>query len=231
MTNNSGFSGFPREGVDFLGELKLNNTKPWFQEHKNEYEKFLVDPARAFILEMGTRLTMLSPSVTFDPRIDKSLFRIYRDIRFSKDKTPYKTHLAIWFWEGNRKKVENSGYYFQLDADLFLLAVGLYTFPPDLIDNYRQAVDDDKSGQELITAVELVESKGYDVSAETYKRVPGGYAQDHPRMRFLKYKGFGAMKAYPINEILHSTYLIDFCYNVYEDLSPLHNWLVKYVTK
>src|SRR4030042_3225823 len=89
---------------------------------------------------MGTRLTGLAPDIIADPRVNRSLFRLNRDVRFSRDKTPYKTHVAFWFGEGSRPRMENSGFYFHIEPDSIMTGSGLYFFPKPLLDAYRQAV-------------------------------------------------------------------------------------------
>ncbi|MBE9524604.1 MAG: DUF2461 domain-containing protein, partial [Chloroflexi bacterium] len=145
----SSFDGFPVETINFLAALRTNNNKPWFVEHKSDYESFFISPAREFAVAMGARLRELSPGVIADPRVNKSIFRIYRDVRFSHDKTPYKTHLALFFWVGNGAKLENPGYYFHLDADNLMLGGGIYQFSKPLLKAYRNAVIDPALGPAL----------------------------------------------------------------------------------
>ncbi len=110
MVANTGFRGFPRECVTFYAELARNNNKEWFSEHKSEFERYVMETARDFVYHMGNLLKEISPEIVADPRLDRSIFRHYRDTRFSKDKSPYKTHLGILFWEGNRAKMDCPGY-------------------------------------------------------------------------------------------------------------------------
>ena len=226
------FTGFPEPGLEFLHQLKQNNQKSWFDEHRSEYEKYLLEPARLFVMALGERLQSIAPNIQYDPRTDKSIFRIYRDVRFSKDKSPFKTHLGIWFWEGPRKKLENSGFYFHLEDDHLLLGSGIYGFPPDLLERYRQAVDDEKSGEPLVKVVAELEGKpGFFIGDEALKRVPRGYDPDHPRARFLKFKGFGPIITLPVTPLVHTPQLLDECMDIYTQMLPLHQWLVKYVVK
>ena len=83
----SGFNGFPPEAVTFFKELRENNNKTWFEVHNPDFQQFVLEPAQDFILEMGSKLKKLSPGIHAEPRVNKSIFRIYRDIRFSKDVT------------------------------------------------------------------------------------------------------------------------------------------------
>ena len=110
MTKKLIFNGFTKETFRFFRDLENNNTKEWFQENRTLYEKNVMEPAQEYVMEMGERLKSISPKIVAIPKTDKSIFRIYRDVRFSKDKTPYKTHLGIFFWEGPRKKLGNPGF-------------------------------------------------------------------------------------------------------------------------
>jgi uncharacterized protein (TIGR02453 family) len=119
------FNGFSKELPKFFQNLKKNNTKPWFEKHRNEYEEFVLGPAREFVVEMGTRLRKIAPEINAIPKINQSLFKINRDVRFSKDKSPYKTSMGIWFWEGRRKRMECSGFYFHLEDQRMFFGMGI----------------------------------------------------------------------------------------------------------
>ena len=98
------FNGFPKETVKFLKNLAKNHKRDWFNEHKGDFDAYVTEPARGFVDAMGTRLMEIAPGIIAEPRVNGSIFRIYRDTRFSKDKTPYKTHLGIFMWEGEGPK-------------------------------------------------------------------------------------------------------------------------------
>ena len=125
------FDGFPREGVKFLRDLSRNNNREWFNKHKTGYEKSLLTPAKNFVTAMGDRLKEISPNIVANPAVNQSLFRLNRDTRFSADKTPYKTHLSIFFWEGAGKRMENPGFYLCFDAKTLTLAGGAHEFPKE----------------------------------------------------------------------------------------------------
>ena len=110
MTNTI-FDGFSHDTVAFFEALQENNNKEWFNENKTNFERNVLEPARGFVVALGQRLKeKISQDIIADPRTDKSIFRLYRDTRFSKNKSPYKTHMGIFFWEGERKKLENPGF-------------------------------------------------------------------------------------------------------------------------
>lgn len=221
----STFSGFPKETIQFFVELGANNDKTWFTEHKPDFEKYVMTPARDFVVAMGERLKEINPKVNADPRVNKSIFRIYRDIRFSKDKTPYKTNLGLWFWVGEGAKFENPGYYFHLDAENLMLGCGLYSFAKPILEAYRDAVIDEKLGPQLAKAVAEVAGKGYGLGQKTYKRTPRGYDPEHPNAELLLYSGLtaGLEVGYPPE--LHSPELLDYCLERYRDMTPVVEWL------
>jgi len=223
------FTGFPREGLDFLQDLRTNNNKAWFEAHRTLYENCLVTPARAFIMEMGRRLQTIAPDIIFDPRTDRSLFRIYRDVRFSKNKAPFKEHLGILFWEGAAPKLQCSGFYFQLEPDNMMLAAGLYEFTPELLQRYRTAIMNEKQADRLMKAIHTVQSAGTDyvISGDQYKRVPHGYDPNYQYARLLLFKSLGVIMQIPLPEQVYSADLTDFCLTHYKNMLPLHRWLVE----
>ena len=101
-----GFNGFSKQTLDFFENLKNNNTKQWFERNRLVFNRHVIGESELFVLAMGDRLRKFAPEITAIPKTDKSIFRIYRDVRFSKEKHPYKTHLALLFWEGSRKKTD-----------------------------------------------------------------------------------------------------------------------------
>jgi hypothetical protein len=122
------FQGFPRETIRFLRDLSRNNEKAWFDAHREDYQEHYVGPALAFIASIGPRLQKISPSVTYEPKVNGSLFRINRDVRFSKDKRPYKDHLDLWFWHGDKRGWESPGFFFRLLPDRLILGAGMHRF-------------------------------------------------------------------------------------------------------
>lgn len=220
------FNGFPKGGLDFLAELARNNRTEWFKANKSRYEELLLNPSREFVKEMGRKLARIAPRINADPRVNQSLFRINRDTRFSKDKTPYKTHAAIWFWEGAGKRMESSGFYFHIEPGEVLLAAGHHDLSPAQLALYRQAVAGEKTGRDLEKAIQKVLAQGpYTVGGSHYKRVPRGFPADHPRAELLKHNGLYAHFQGPPPAELFTPEAVDYCYGIFHDLSPVHLWL------
>ncbi|NLI98265.1 DUF2461 domain-containing protein [bacterium] len=227
----SEFKGFPQKGLDFLANLARHNEKGWFEANRNAYQEFLVAPALAFIADFGTLLQKkISKDIVFSTRTNGSgsLFRIYRDTRFSADKTPYKTHVGVFFWEGPGKKMTNPGFYFHLEFDGAFMYAGKYEFSTQELHKYRDAVANDKSGKELEKAIASVRKSGeYETAAEHYKRVPAGYTPDHPRAGLLRQNTlFAKSPLIPVKSIT-SPKLLDVCLEHSKNMDPLLRWLVK----
>jgi uncharacterized protein (TIGR02453 family) len=230
MTAQAYFNGFPKECVTFYTELQKNNTKTWFNEHKREYEQFVMAPACDFVGEMGNALKTLAPSIVADPRVNKSIFRPYRDIRFSKDKTPYKTHLGIFFWEGHLAKMDCPGFYFHLEPPMVMLGVGNHCFSKHILELYRDSVVDPKFGKALAKAVQKVQSKGdYEIGEKQYKKVPRGYDKNHENADLLLMGGLTAAFSTQIPEALHSKDFIHYALEKFKDMSPIHTWLLEMI--
>ena len=227
MTPPAAFTGFPQKGLTFFKELAENNDKKWFDEHRSDYERYVLGPGRDFILALGNRLKTIAPGIQADPRVNKTLFRINRDIRFSHDKTPYKTHLALWFWEGPRPRMECSGYYFHLEPSKLLLGTGLYCFPKDMLEPYRQSVVHPREGKALALALSRVKGKGgYQIGGQHFKKTPFGYDSKHPLAEFLLFNGLHAAVDCPIPPEVFSADLVDFCFGHFTNMLPLHRWLL-----
>jgi uncharacterized protein (TIGR02453 family) len=224
------FSGFPEEALRFLADLSANNERDWFNAHKQGYLDHIVAPAVAFIRDLGERLQFISPHIQYDTRTNGqgSLMRIYRDVRFSKDKSPYKTWVGIRFWEGAGKKSELPGFFFGFDAGGAGLHVGIHGFPKPMLEAYRKAVDDDELGAELEAAVKSVGAAGaYEIQGEHYKRVPRGYDQDHPRSNLLRHNALFTSSPAIGPAQMASAALVDICMSHSEKMAPLQQWLVK----
>src|SRR6266481_9685369 len=139
----AGFQGFDSKLLEFLRDLGNSNTREWFQAHYDEYQAYLVEPAREFVLAMGACLPQLGADIHAEPRVRGSIFAINRDVRFSRDKTPYKTHLDLWFWQGSGPSRERPGYFFRLTAETLILGAGMHAFSESALARYREAVLDE----------------------------------------------------------------------------------------
>lgn len=226
MPVSTSFPGFPRRTVTFLRDLKRNNDREWFAAHRGEYEEAVMAPARAFVTAMGERLRRLSPGIRFEPRVNGSIFRVQRDTRFSADKTPYKTNLGVYFWEGAARRIDSSGFYFHVEPPVLLLGGGMYVFTRPFLALYRQAIADPAIGPELAAIVRRIASRpGFTVEGARYKRQPAGFDADPETAPLLLHDGLYAGWEGRIPRELHSPALVDFCHEKFKVMLPLHRWL------
>jgi len=227
MSKELKFKGFSKETVDFFYNLKRNNNKKWFDSRRKEYETFVLQPAKEFVAAMGAKLKDISPNIIAVPRVNKSLFRISRDTRFILEKSPYKTFMGIFFWEGSRPRMECSGFYFHLEPPKLLLGAGIYRFPKRLLDRYRRMVVDPEYGGELSDILKKISKiKDCELGGKHYKRIPGGYDSSHPNAELLLHNGLYAGCEIDIPDELYYDRLINYCWKRFYSLAPLHKWLV-----
>jgi uncharacterized protein (TIGR02453 family) len=219
------FDGFPPAALCFLRELADHNDREWFQAHRAEYETLLLEPARDFVEAMAPELARLRDDLHADPRVNGSILRINRDTRFSPDKRPYKTHLDLWFWQGEGPSRARPGFGLRLTAERLGIGVGKHHFEPDLLARYRDAVVDPRRGADLAAAVRRAEAAGYGLGVPRYKRVPAGYDPSHPRADLLRRDGLfaGTQLVHPAE--LHTSALPGFCAIRFAEAAPLVDWL------
>jgi uncharacterized protein (TIGR02453 family) len=229
MTGSPTFEGFPEQGIRFLTELDRNNDRDWFQAHKDEYQQYVLAPTRDFVFALGERLREISPGIRYDTRASGgSILRIHRDLRFSKDKTPYNPNVRVGFWEGAGKRMENPSFLVRVQPDGVSLYAGIHVFPKPMLKAYREAVIDETLGSELESAMAAVRAAGaYTLGGEHYKRVPRGYDADHPRADLLRYNGLWAHTAQALDaDLITTPKLLDACLEHCRNMAPLHRWLV-----
>ena len=232
MSETPDFPGFPQEGLRFLADLQANNNREWFEAHKDAYREQVLAPAQDLVFALGERLKRdISPGIVYDTAANGSgsILRIYRDLRFSKDKRPYNSYVRLVFWEGARKKMENPSFFVRIAPDGVGVYAGTHVFPKPVLAAYRDAVVDDPLGAELETAIAEVKGAGaYTVGGEHYKSSPRGYPADHPRADLLRYNGLWAHTTAPSDPAVSATpELVEVCLEHCRNMAPLHRWLVQ----
>jgi uncharacterized protein (TIGR02453 family) len=220
------FEGFRPEALRFLADLGANNTRDWFHTHRDEYESLLLEPARDFVVALGEELHEFAPEVNADPRVNGSIFRIARDTRFAKDKRPYKDHLDLWFWIGDRKT--GPGFWFRLDPSGLILGSGKHHFDKPQLERYRHTVSTEP-GEALHRDVERLRSEGYELGGRRYKRVPAGFDPPAERVELLLHDGLFAWTQMPVPEETYDERFPAFCAKHYLPLAPLNEWLAPLV--
>jgi uncharacterized protein (TIGR02453 family) len=221
------FAGFPKGTFAFLRGLTKDNSKAWFNARRDDYDRFYIAPARAFVAALGPRLKKISPSVQFEPKVNGSIFRINRDIRFSKDKTPYKDHLDLWFWHGARGGWSAPGFFFRLCADRLILGAGMHRLEKAQLDAFRAAVVDGRAGAALEKVIDKVRAAGpYVIGGATRKTVPRGFDAEHPRAGLLLHEGLWAEIDGKPDRSIGSAAFVDYCVAEFAAMWPVGRWLL-----
>ncbi|MPY91651.1 MAG: TIGR02453 family protein [Acidimicrobiia bacterium] len=211
--SGAAFSGWPSEALAFYEGLEADNSKAYWTANKATYEEAVRAPMDA-----------LSAAVA-DEFGELVVFRPYRDVRFSKDKTPYKTAIGA-VTEGEGGEV----YYVEFSAAGLVAASGLYHLAPDQLERHRAAIDDDALGTELEGIVARLEAAGYTIGAHGELRTaPRGYRRDHPRIRLLRLKGLIASRRFPPAAWLSSPSALKRVVETWRGSTELGRWLGRHV--
>ena len=193
------FPGFRPEARQFLRELAANNNRAWFKPRKSEYERFVRQPLIELTLELGVALSEFAEGFRTDPR--KSVYRIYRDVRFSKNKDPYKTHAAAIFAPIGLERHSGAGFYFHFSADEILVGGGVYAPSSAELRLIRERIaSDHRKLRGIVAAPDFKKAFG-GIQGATLKRIPLGFPRDHTAADLLVRKQFLAAAKLPAAEI------------------------------
>jgi uncharacterized protein (TIGR02453 family) len=203
------FQGFPAEAVAFYEGLEADNSKGYWQAHKAVYADSVLRP-------MEQLLAGLAPEFG-----EGKVFRPYRDVRFSADKSPYKTAIAATLARGG---------YVQFSADGLAAGCGAYMLAPDQLERYRRAVDDERTGAEVAGLVAALQAAGIEVTAhDTLKTSPKGFARDHPRVELLRRKGLVGWRQWPADTAVGNPAVREWIEEFLHACAPLARWLARHV--
>jgi uncharacterized protein (TIGR02453 family) len=217
------FNGF-KKALPFLKSIRKNNSKEWFEAHRDEYENYILNPSKAFVVEMGEHLMALEPSVEADPKINKSLFKIYRDIRrMGENKEPMKSKIGIIFpqggWSGCR--LQKSSFYLHFSPDELFVAVGVRWFNKPMLDAYRDYIRDEERRVDLDEMLGKINALGYTTMGKEYKKYPKGFTPQMKSVDLSLHKGMATYKILEPDIIEDGEKLIEVLYKIYEDMLPL----------
>lgn len=197
------YASFTPESVAFLSELKNNNNRDWFNENKQRYEELVLDVALRFIQSMHDPLADIAPHFTAIPkRMGGSLMRVYRDTRFSKNKTPYKTNIGIQFRHEQARDVHAPGFYVHIDPEQIFLGAGMWRPAAEALKGIRERISD-KSVEWVRARDDKAFKRNFKLGGEALVRPPRGYAKDHPQIEDLKRKDFIAIRNLSLEDALN----------------------------
>jgi uncharacterized protein (TIGR02453 family) len=202
------FTGFPVAAFDFYDDLEVDNTKSYWAAHKAVYEEAVLAPMKALTSALEPEFGAVK------------IFRPYRDVRFAKDKTPYKTHQGAFVASGPA-----TGWYVEIAPRGMRVGAGFYDASGPRLTAVRAAVADERTGPGLKRALTKLEKAGFEITGERLKTTPRGYDADHPRIDLLRHKTLTAGKSYGFADFIHSAELLDHVREDWRALKPLVSWL------
>ncbi len=204
------FPGFPVAALDFYDDLEMDNTKSFWAAHREVYESAVKAPMAALVAAL-------------EPEFGKAkVFRPYRDVRFAKDKTPYKTHQGAFVPSG-----PSTGWYVQVGAPGVRVGVGFYEASSPRLAAIRAAIADDRRGRELEEIVAGLRAAGWELGGETLKTSPRGYDADHPRIGLLRHKSMTLGRSYGFEPVIHTPELLDLVRDDWRAARPFVAWVTE----
>ena len=222
------FSGFHPKTLRYLATLKRNNNREWFQENKQRYENEFLAPALAFIEAIEKPLTKISPCLRAVPKkTGGSLMRIYRDTRFGKDKTPYKTNIGIHFRHVSGCDVHAPGCYVHVEPKNVFVGAGVWRPDSKALAKIRPKIDADPAGWERASRGKAFRDR-FELAGDSLKRPPAGFAADHPLIGDIKRKDFIGVAQLADDTIFSDTFL-DECLSAFRAARPLMRFLCQAV--
>ncbi|MEU4393971.1 DUF2461 domain-containing protein [Kribbella sp. NPDC023855] len=202
------FTGFPAAALDFYDDLEMDNSKTFWTANKHIYEESVRAPMVALLAGLEEE---------FGPA---KIFRPYRDVRFAKDKTPYKTAQGAFVAVG-----PSTGYYVQVAAPGVRVGAGFYEAPSDRLARIRTAIDDERRGNELAKLLADLQAEGWTLGGDKLKTTPRGYDATHPRIDLLRHKSITLGKSYGFEPIIHTPALLDEIRDAWRATTPFLDWI------
>jgi uncharacterized protein (TIGR02453 family) len=224
------FPGFSRGALTFLRQLKRNNRREWFQANRETYDREVLEPLKLLVEEVDVRFGHFAPEYIGDPK--RSIFRIHRDVRFSKDKSPYKTHAASWFKHrnaghgvGSETHGGGAGFYFHLEPGGSLVAGGIWMPPRPTLNRLRDSIATKPAAFEKSMSAPAFKRRFGKLSEEAMlTRLPRGFAPGHPAERWLRYQSFTVHAMLSDAEVLDRR-VVDRVERDFKTMLPFVRWL------
>lgn len=165
------FKGFSKDTLKFLKSLKMNNNKKWFEKHRADYQEYVLEPLRNLVTDLGEFMLAIDPRFEITPIINKTISRIYRDTRFSRDKSPFRSTVWITFKNQNKDWTTLvSGYFFELSVNSYRYGMGFYNAAPAVMSKFREMIDENP--EEFLKAISFFDKQNvFVLEGEKYKRI------------------------------------------------------------
>jgi uncharacterized protein (TIGR02453 family) len=220
------FEGFSQKTLKFLKGLEANNNKKWFEAHKDEYQDYVLQPLRNIVTDLGEFILDIDPLFEITPAVNKTISRIYRDTRFSKDKSPFRSIVWIVFKnQGRDWSTLVSGYFFELSPNSYRYGMGFYNAAPAIMSKFREMIDADP--KEFLQAISFfAKQKTFVLEGEKYKKI---FDKNKPKeiRNWYQRKNLYLVCNRKIDDILFSSKLVDDLVSGFNLIAPLYHYLQK----
>ncbi len=204
------FEGFPVAALDFYDDLEMDNTKSFWTAHKEVYDAAVKRPMDALVAAL-------------EPEFGKAkVFRPYRDVRFAKDKTPYKTHQGAFVPSG-----PSTGWYVQVGAPGVRVGVGFYEASPARLAAIRTAIAEERRGRQLARIIAKLRRDGWELGGDTLRTSPRGYDPGHPRIELLRHRSMTLGRSYGFEPVIHTSELLDLVRSDWRAATPFVRWVTE----
>ena len=221
------FTGFGPGTTAFLADLATHQDRTWFAENRERYDRELLDKQRAFVDAIGAAFATVDPRVQAVPAVDRSIFRIFRDIRFSRDKSPYKTHSDVFFWIGSDRR-SAPGYFMRIAPGEVWAGCGAHSLTPEQLAQLRAAIVAPASGERFASILSALETDGFEIGERGLARMPAGFSADSPRADLLRLTAVHAIrKVSPPPPEFASAAFVDWSMTHFLAAKPLVDWLAE----
>ena len=227
-TEEKRFRGFSPKTLKFLRSLKAYNNKTWFQAHRADYEEYVLQPLRDLVTDLGDFILDIDPSFEITPAVNKTISRIYRDTRFSKDKSPFRS--TVWFTFKNQKKdwtTHVCGYFFELSIDSYRYGMGFYNAAPVIMSRFREMIDDNP--KEFLKAISFFDKqKTFVLEGENYKRIIDK-TKPEKIQEWYQRRNMYLVCNRKIDDVLFSNKLVDDLATGFNLIAPFYHYLQKII--
>jgi uncharacterized protein (TIGR02453 family) len=225
------FKGFSKAAICFLEQIKTHNNKPWFIQHSELYQQDILEVSRDLVEDLGHKLQLIAPGISIVPKVNGSIYRFARDIRFTHDKTPYKSHLSYLFWQGNLKRNQCPAFYLAIRPEYIQIGVGINQFTTEYLHAWREQCAHREKASQIHKIIEQLTQSSVVFQGQQLKRMPKNFSMDLLNQELIRYKGFKCYFQLPLPEQVYSQEFISFSMEYFQQLLALFEWMTMILTQ
>ncbi len=223
------FKGFSKETIKFLFELGFNNNKEWYTEHKNEYLEYVLEPFKNLVESLGRKMLVIDPEFEITPAVDKTISRIYRDTRFSNDKTKYRNNVWISFKRPVADWKETPVYFFEIYPEFYHFGMGFFQFPAYVREKLRNRIlENTKLFKKAVSFYK--KSEPFEIAGEKFKRIKDKEVPEEIRDWYERRELYLYCRR-KMDDLPFQAGLVDFLYDNFLEIKPLYDYLWNIIQK